>query len=210
MSKSFFVSGIDTEIGKTVVSAILVKALKADYWKPVQSGDLDRSDSHKVAEWAGLQANQVHPEQYRLSQPMSPHASAAYDGVAIDLEAFSLPATEAPLIVEGAGGLMVPFNEQHCMIDLIAKLQIPMLLVSKNYLGSINHTLLSCAMLAQRNINVAGIIFNGPPQPTSTSIIQKFTDFPVLFHLQEMATVDAEQIALAANQHQEAIQTLLL
>ena len=192
----FFVTGIDTEVGKTVVSAVLVQALGADYFKPVQAGDLDRSDSIKIGEWTDSRT--IHPEAYRLNTPMSPHAAAAIDGVRIDLDKIELPISGNDLITEGAGGLFVPLNEKDCMIDLIEKLNIPVILVSKNYLGSINHTLLSINALQSRNIPIFGLIFNGKPVSTTEDIIVKMTGVPVLGRVEEMPVLDKNSIAAAA------------
>lgn len=194
MSKQFFVTGIDTEIGKTVISAILVQALKADYWKPVQSGDLDHSDSMKVANWNNNFPVKIHQETYRLTKPMSPHASAALDGVEIKIPNFFLPKTDNNLIVEGAGGLLVPLNDRENIIDLMIHLKIPVILVSKNYLGSINHTLLSIEALKRREIPIAGIVFNGKENKTTEEIICKRAAIPVLFKLEELSVVNAESI----------------
>lgn len=202
---TYFVSGIDTEVGKTVISAILVKALEADYWKPVQSGDLDHTDTDKVRAWAGMSPERIHPEAYRLNLPMSPHASAAADGIRIELDAFQLPATDRPLIVEGAGGLMVPLNESDCIIDLIAQLAIPVVLVSRNYLGSINHTLLSVEALRRRNIPIAGLVFNDETVPTTESVIRSMTGLPVLFRVPKLEAVDTEIIAGLAAKVQAAL-----
>lgn len=195
MTKRYFVTGIGTEIGKTVVSAILVKALQADYWKPVQSGDLDHTDTDKVQLWSGMGSERIHPETYRLQRPMSPHASAAAEGVTIRMEEFHLPDTSNNLIVEGAGGLMVPLNEKENMIDLIACLDIPVVLVSRNYLGSINHTLLSVEALQRRNIPIAGLVFNGASVPTTESVICKMTGLEPWFRVPELPEVNAERIA---------------
>ena len=198
----FFVSGISTEVGKTVCSALLVKALEADYWKPVQSGDLHHTDSMKVASWNGLELPnpRFHPETHRLTEPMSPHASAAIDGVHIHLSDFQLPQTEAPLIVEGAGGLMVPLNEEDTILDLMAQLQLPVVLVSRNYLGSINHTLLSIAQLKQRKIPIAGLVFNGPVVPSTEQVIVKMTEVPVLFRIPELDHVSLSTIETLSEQ----------
>ena len=199
MNNIFFVSGIDTEIGKTVVSSILVRALEAHYWKPVQSGDLDHTDSMKVSEWAKHSNYVCHPEGYRLHTPASPHYSAALDGVQIELNQFSLPKTDKKLIVEGAGGLFVPLNEKDTILDLIAILKIPVILVSKNYLGSINHTLLSVNALKQRGIPIAGLVFNGEPTPSTEDIIESMTGLPILFRLEPLAEISRssiEQVAL--------------
>ena len=198
----FFVSGISTEVGKTVCSALLVKALEADYWKPVQSGDLHHTDSMKVASWNGLELPnpRFHPETHRLTEPMSPHASADIDGVHIHLSDFQLPQTEAPLIVEGAGGLMVPLNEEDTILDLMAQLQLPVVLVSRNYLGSINHTLLSIAQLKQRKIPIAGLVFNGPVVPSTEQVIVKMTEVPVLFRIPELDHVSLSTIETLSEQ----------
>ncbi|MEL7221323.1 MAG: dethiobiotin synthase [Bacteroidota bacterium] len=187
----YFVTGIGTEVGKTVCSAILVKALKANYWKPVQAGDLHDTDTMKVARWTGQQPTDtaIHSEGYRLKTPMSPHAAAAIDGVSVSVKDFTLPATNRPLIVEGAGGLLVPLNEEETILDLMAHLQLPAILVSRNYLGSINHTLLSIAQLQQRNIPIAGIIFNGESVPSTESIITQMSGLPVILRVPELSEV---------------------
>ena len=207
----FFVSGISTEVGKTVCSAILVNALEADYWKPVQSGDLHQTDSMRVASWNGttLKDQRFHPEAYRLTEPMSPHASAAIDGVQIRLSDFQLPETSAPLIVEGAGGLLVPLNNKDTILDLMAQLQLPVILVSRNYLGSINHTLLSIAQLQQREIPIAGLVFNGPVTPTTESVIQRMTQIPVLFRIPEIDHVSLSTIRELADRLRPQIRQAL-
>ncbi len=200
MKKQFFVTGIDTEIGKTVVSAILTEALKADYWKPIQSGDLENSDSMKVKSLIGNSKTVIHPEAYRLNTPASPHYSAALDGVEIKLNAIQLPETDNDLIVEGAGGLMVPLNDQFLIIDLIEKLALPVVLVSKNYLGSINHTMLSIEVLKQRNIPIAGIIFNGKRTPSTEDYILKYSGLILLGRLEEEAEINPSIIEKYAKQ----------
>lgn len=190
--KGVFVTGIGTEVGKTVTAALLVRALRADYWKPVQSGDLGWTDTMKVQAWAGETAGRIHAERYRLNLPMSPHASAADDGVSIRLNDFELPQTDNFLVVEGAGGLQVPLNDKDCMLDLIPQLGLPVVLVSRHYLGSINHTLLSVEALRHRNIPIAGLIFNGAPHPSTEGIIEKMTGIRPLFRLGEMQELNEE------------------
>jgi len=210
--KKFFVSGISTEVGKTVCSAILVKALEADYWKPVQSGDLHQTDSMKVAAWNGLSLPhpRFHPERHRLTEPMSPHASAAIDNVHIKLSDFQVPATDKTLIIEGAGGLMVPLNEQDTLLDLMRDLQIPVILVSRNYLGSINHTLLSIAQLRQAGVPIAGLVFNGPSTPTTESVILQMTKVPLLFRIPELSELSLPVIEETAHRIQpQLIKTLM-
>ncbi|MCB9189965.1 MAG: dethiobiotin synthase [Flavobacteriales bacterium] len=177
-----FVTGIDTNVGKTVVAGILASALKYDYWKPIQSGDLQNSDSIKVRRWLD-RGQKIHKESIRLKNPLSPHESARLDKKEITLDQFELPKKEK-LIIEGAGGLMVPLNDKgDCIIDLIKQLDAKTVLVSKNYLGSINHTLMSCHVLASNGIQNMGIIINGEPNPASEEIITAISGVPILGHV---------------------------
>lgn len=194
MTKKYFVTGIGTEIGKTLTSAILTEQLKADYWKPIQSGDLHQSDTLKVKNLISNGATKFHPEAYRLTQPFSPHYSAALDGVEINLDLIQLPKTENNLIVEGAGGLMVPLNQRDLIIDLIKKIGLEVILVSKNYLGSINHTLLSVEALKSRNIPIKGIIFNGEANEANESIIKKMTGLNVIAHIPALEKINKESV----------------
>ncbi|AQG82599.1 dethiobiotin synthase [Spirosoma montaniterrae] len=180
MSQKIVVAGISTEIGKTVTSAILVEALQADYWKPVQSGALEDSDTETVRRLISNPVSRFHPEAYRLREPLSPHAAAEIDGVTIDIEQITLPETNNALIVELAGGLLVPLNDHDLNIDLVQRWQLPVVLVSRNYLGSINHTLLSVEALRSRQIPIPGIIFNGPTTPATESFILNYTGLPCL------------------------------
>jgi dethiobiotin synthetase len=175
-----FVTGIGTGIGKTLISAVLVEKLRADYWKPVQAGDLDNSDTIKVRQLVSNSTSVFHPETYRLTQPYSPHKSAALDGITIDEKSIILPQTNNRLIIEGAGGLMVPLNDHFLMIDLIKQFNAEVILVSQNYLGSINHTLLSIEALKQRNIPIKGIIFNGGENVSTEDYILSYTQVPLL------------------------------
>jgi dethiobiotin synthetase len=193
-AKSLFVTGIGTGIGKTIVSAVLTEKLQADYWKPVQSGDLDNSDTLKVQSLVSNQKTVFHPETYKLTQPYSPHKSAAIDDVEIDPAKFILPKTYNNLIIEGAGGLMVPLNNQFLMIDLIKQLNVSVVLVSQNYLGSINHTLLSVAILKQYGINMEGIIFNGKTDVDSEQYILQYTGIKLLGKLPDFESIDKQPI----------------
>lgn len=181
--KKYFITGIGTNVGKTITSAILTEALKADYWKPVQAGDLHQTDTHKVQSLISNTQSVFYPEIYRLNTPASPHAAAKIDGIEIDLDKFTIPKSTNNLIIEGAGGLMVPLNRHHLVIDLIAKLNVEVILVSQNYLGSINHTLLSFELLKSRNIPVKGIIFNGETTPETENIILKHSGLPCLLRI---------------------------
>lgn len=183
-----FVTGIGTDIGKTVVAAILVEALAADYWKPVQSGNLEYTDSDFIREYTSHHTC-IHPEDFLLTNPVSPHLAAEFDGKPIDLQNFNLPILRNNLIIEGAGGLMVPLNENNLIIDLIISLQVSVIVVVKNYLGSINHTLLTIEVLKQKNIPILGIIFNGEGNLASESYIEAYTQIPILAKIPKVETI---------------------
>jgi len=193
--KPLFISGIGTGVGKTVVAAILTESLKADYWKPVQSGDLDNSDTMKVKSLVSNNQTVFHAETYRLSQPFSPHKSADLDGVNIKLNDFVLPETNNKLIIEGAGGLMVPLNGKDLMINLIEKLDAEVILVIQHYLGSINHSLLSLEALYSRNIKVRAIVFNGDSDRYSEDIIKAHSKGESIIYIPKLSTLDKRSIA---------------
>lgn len=182
LPKRLFVTGTDTDAGKTVISALLTLALDAHYWKPIQSGVNTDSDTRDVQSLTGLPQERFLPEAYRLTEPLSPHEAAAIDGVRIDLNAITLPALpqDAPLVVEGAGGLMVPLNDKALMLDLITRLGLPVVVVARSGLGTINHTLLTLAALRAAGAEVAGVIMNGPPHPANADAIAHFGRVPVL------------------------------
>ncbi|WP_461533058.1 dethiobiotin synthase [Sinomicrobium sp.] len=193
MKKKFFITGISTEVGKTVVSAVVVEALKADYWKPVQAGDLDYSDTHKLSALISNSTTKTYPNAYALNTPMSPHAAADIDGVHIDVGAISEPQTDNHLVIEGAGGVLVPLNEKDTIADLIRP-DHKVLLVSRNYLGSINHTLLTVEALKRRNADIAGIVISGAENPSTESIIEKMSGIPIVFRISEEKHFDREVV----------------
>lgn len=194
-NRPLFVTGIGTDIGKTLISAILVEKLKCDYWKPVQSGELENSDTMKMQRLISNITSVFHPESYRLTQPYSPHKSAALDGIEIDEKSIIAPKTNNQLLIEGAGGLMVPLNNHSLVIDLIKQLNAEVVLVSQNYLGSINHTLLSIEALKQRGIPVKGIIFNGEENISTEDYIIAYTQVKHLGRVPLLTTVDKNTIA---------------
>lgn len=173
--KQFVIAGIGTEIGKTFISAVITQALEADYWKPVQAGGLDYTDTDFVRQHISNQKTVLHPEGYRLKAAMSPHAAAAAEGISIDLAKLAIPATPNHLVIEMAGGLMVPLNNRELNTELLKRWDLPVVLVSQNYLGSINHTLLSLGVLKQLGIRVAGIVFNGNENPATEEVIQQYS-----------------------------------
>lgn len=175
MSKSkFVITGIGTDVGKTVVSSIISEALKASYWKPIQAGDLDNSDSIKVNRFTDNVT--VLSEAFQLSEPMSPHAAAEIDGVEITIEDLNIPEVDGNLIIEGAGGIMVPVNSNGLTFaDLIEYWNLPTIVVSRHYLGSINHTLMTIEVLQNRGVKIEGLVFVGNENKATEEIILKST-----------------------------------
>ena len=204
---SFLVSGIHTGIGKTICSAILCEALGLDYWKPVQAGDLDNSDSHCVKR---LTTNtNIFPEKYRLEIPASPHHAAKEQNIDIKLSDFETPLSNNGIIVETAGGLLSPLSDTISNMDLMKHLQLPNILVSNNYLGSINHTMLSLQCLQKADINTVGIIFSGDNVPSTREYILNHTDIPVLGSIPYFSSVSAELIQLFALKFKEVLKEKL-
>ncbi|WP_299701765.1 dethiobiotin synthase [uncultured Pontibacter sp.] len=193
--KRYFVTGIGTDVGKTVAAAILTEALQADYWKPVQAGGLDFTDTDTVRSLISNEKSVFHPEAYRLKMAASPHKAAAAEGIEIDVHGLKLPETQNNLIVEGAGGLMVPLNKRYLVLDLVQQLGLEVILVSRNYLGSINHTLLTAEVLRYRKVPVAGIIFNGEENQTSEDFIIKYTGLRRLPSIRQEADFCQEAVA---------------
>ncbi len=171
---NYFVSGIGTNVGKTLVSAILVEALKADYWKPVQSGTIEGMDSETVRALISNGQTVIHPESYLLREPLSPHFAAKLEGVEIELSKIIRPETSNTLIIEGAGGLMVPLNQADAVIDLARKFDAEVILVISDYLGCINHALLSLHYLQSHHYNIHSLVFNGKFAPeVKEAIVRK-------------------------------------
>lgn len=173
MQKKIFVTGISTEVGKTIASAIIVEALCADYWKPIQAGDLKNSDTLKVKQLISNSRSVFHPNSYALQTPMSPHAAAKIDNITIKLAEVKEPKIKNNLVIEGAGGLLVPINDNETILDII-RTDYKIIVVSRHYLGSINHTLLTVGLLKAKGFDVS-IIFNGDENPSTEGIIKKMT-----------------------------------
>nr|WP_298924079.1 dethiobiotin synthase [uncultured Allomuricauda sp.] len=201
-----FITGISTDVGKTIASAIVVEALQADYWKPVQAGDLEYSDSHKVEELISNNKTKIHKNSYALNTPMSPHAAAEIDGITIEIDKIKEPNTENHLVIEGAGGLLVPLNDSDTVFDLI-KPDYKVIVVSRHYLGSINHSLLTIEKLQERNLKI-GIIFSGDKLPTTESIILKKTGVTFLGRINEEEVFDKEVVKKYALQFKSALESL--
>lgn len=195
--KKYFITGISTEVGKTIASTIITEALEADYWKPIQSGDLAYSDTHKVEKLISNKKTVFHPNAYGLKTPMSPHASAEIDGVTIDITKIIEPSTKNNLVIEGAGGLLVPLNDKNTLLDIL-KPNYKIIVVSRHYLGSINHTLLTVNYLKERGFDVS-ILFSGNEHPTTERIIKEMTNVPIIGRIEEEPYFDKNVIKEYAN-----------
>lgn len=192
--KGVFITGIGTDVGKTIVSAILTEAWNTDYYKPIQAGTLDNSDASSVKGLISNSTSIIHPSTANLKTAASPHHAAGLENISLNLHQFTLPQTNRPLIVEGAGGLMVPINTKECILDLIIYFQLPVILVSSNYLGAINHTLLSVEMLKKSNIPLMGIIYNGGTRLENQSAIEVFSQIPTLGVIPQLEFINKETI----------------
>lgn len=202
-----FITGISTDVGKTIASAVVTQALEADYWKPIQAGDLDQSDSHKLKSYLSNSRTKIHPNSYALCTPASPHLAAELDGIVIDLQKITEPETQNHLVIEGAGGLFVPLNQTKTIADLI-KPDYKVIVVSRHYLGSINHTLLTIEALQHRNIKIAGIIFSGDENSATESLILNKTGVSLIGRINQEPYFDQNVIAEYADLFREKLLNL--
>ena len=202
-----FITGIGTDVGKTITSAIITQALEADYWKPIQAGDLDNSDSHKIKHFISNDKTIIHENSYKLNTPASPHLAAKIDGITIDLKKIIEPKTKNNLVIEGAGGILVPINDNDCIVDLIKK-DYKVIVVSRHYLGSINHTLLTFEALQSRNISVAGIVFSGDENKASEEIILSKTKAKLIGRIENEPYFDQNVIQYYADLFRKNLQNL--
>ena len=207
-----FITGIGTDVGKTITSAIVTQALEADYWKPIQAGDLDNSDSNKIQRYISNKKTVIHENSYKLKTPASPHFAAAIDGITIDLKNIIEPSFDNAqdsnhLVIEGAGGILVPLNNEDCIIDLI-KSDYKIIVVSRHYLGSINHTLLTFEALKSRNLSVAGIIFSGDENKATEEIILSKTKAKFIGRIDNEPYFDQNVIQYYADKFRENLLNL--
>lgn len=201
MSRTVVVTGTDTEIGKTVFAAGLTDVLGASYWKPVQAGVDPQGDGETVAALAGIAPDRVLPEAYRLMTPASPHLAARIDGVEIDAERLTLPEVNGPLVVEGAGGVLVPLSETLLYADVFARWQAPVILCARTGLGTINHSLLSVEALRARDVPLLGIAFIGEPHGENERIIPQLAGVRSLGRLPRIDPLNAGTLAEAMRAH---------
>lgn len=202
-----FITGIGTDVGKTVASSIIVEALEADYWKPIQAGDLDGSDSHKIKATISNATTKLFDNAYALQTPASPHYAAAIDGITIDLNKIKEPSTKNHLVIEGAGGVFVPLNANDCVIDLIQP-DYKVIVVSRHYLGSINHTLLTVEALVNRKCTIAGILFSGDENKATEEIILSKTGLPCIGRIENEPYFDQNVVAYYADKFRETLLSL--
>ncbi len=202
-----FITGIGTEVGKTITSAIVVEALEADYFKPIQAGDLDYSDTDTVRDLISNSKSKFHKNSYALRTPMSPHAAAKLEKITIDLSQIQLPSTDNDLVIEGAGGLLVPLNSNQTILDLMHR-EYKVIVVSRHYLGSINHSLLTLKLLKEKGFEVA-IIFNGKETPSTEKIIAKMTELPVIGRIEEEKLFDKEVVKKYATAFEKQLQEFI-
>lgn len=196
----FFVTGIGTGVGKTVVSAILTEALQADYWKPVQCGTADGTDKETVRRLVSNVQSVFHDESYCFKEPASPHLAAALENTKIKMDGFHLPHVSNHLIIEGAGGLMVPLNDDAFAVDLSREFEADIILVCKSYLGCINHSLLSIDYIVKNELPVKGIILNGNFDKAVRSAIMNYSELPVLAEIPEISAVTKDAVSNLASQ----------
>jgi dethiobiotin synthetase len=194
MSKAYIVTGTDTGIGKTTVAAMLVLALDAVYWKPIQSGTEEGTDRQRVQALTQLPDDRLLPERYVLSKPLSPHRAAELDGIEIKAEALVLPAFDRTLVIEGAGGLMVPVTRNKLQIDVFADWSLPIILCARTALGTINHTLLSIEALRGRHMRLHGLIFVGDDNPDNMRTIADFSGARIWGQVPRLDRIDREAL----------------
>jgi len=192
--RHLIVTGTDTGIGKTVLSAMLVLGLDASYWKPVQSGLDGETDSECVRRLTGVASGRIIPEAYRLTLPRSPDQSARHDGIMIDPDLLRLPDAPGTVIIEGAGGLMVPLSDELLQIDLFARWHAPLVLAARTGLGTLNHTLLSVESLRARNMPLLGIILIGPEHPGNVRSLERWSNAPVLATIPHLERLDRREL----------------
>jgi len=194
----FFITGTDTDVGKTLVSAWLLTQLEGTYWKPIQAGTLPTTDSATVQRLAELPVSRVLPEAYLLPEPMAPHEAARRANIAMDMEKLRLPPHDGLVVVEGAGGLMVPIADGAYMIDLADSLDLPIILVARSTLGTINHTLLSLEAIRRRGLPLAGVVISGPESPHNRAAIERFGQVEVIAEIPFLETVSRDTLKAVA------------
>lgn len=198
MERKIFITGIGTDVGKTLASGVLAEAWQADYWKPIQAGGLDQLDSDYVSSLVSNTSSVIHPTQILLKTPCSPHYAAKLDGLIIDPKELKLPNTKNILLIEGAGGLMVPLHKDFLILDLIQYWNLPVVVVSRNYLGSINHTLLTLQVLQHAGVKILGLVYTDTDRWDSMEYIAQVSRLPVIGHIPYLDEITPKRISEVA------------
>lgn len=196
-----FVTGTDTGVGKTLLSSLLVAALDRDYWKPIQTGCSEGTDRATVLQQAGISPDRAHPEACLFDPPVSPHLAAQWKGMEIDLKSIKRPATENALIIEGAGGILVPINSESFMLDLARHLNTPLIIASRTALGTINHTLLTIAAIRNARLPIAGVVMIGSQNTDNRDSIERYGTVPVIGWIPLLNRIDGETLRSVFNVH---------
>lgn len=195
---NLFITGIGTNVGKTVVAAVLTEALQADYWKPIQSGTIEGKDSDTIKALVNNPHTYIHPEAFLLREPLSPHFAAKLEGVEIDFTYINPPMSGNTLIIEGAGGLLVPINNKEYVIDLAKKFSCEIVLVISNYLGCINHSLLSIDYLMKNNYRIHSLVFNGEFEPEVKDVIANYASDCQIIHIPTLKSLEKTEVKTIA------------
>lgn len=201
MAEGFFITGTDTDVGKSVASAYAQLHLDGNYWKPIQSGLEDETDTQFVKRLTSFDDDRFLPSRFELNAPLSPHAAAKLDGVTIELSDFSLPESSRPLIVEGAGGVMVPLNDRSFMIDLMATLKLPTIIVARTALGTINHSLLTISVMRLAGISIAGVILSGEPNEGNKEAIMQYGNVKILAEIPHLSDLSMDHLLSLSPNH---------
>ena len=190
----FIICGTDTDVGKTLISAFFVRGLQSFYWKPIQSGIETETDSQSILRLTGIQKEKILKEAYIFNKPVSPHWAAEIDGKKVDLNLLNLPLIQSALIVETAGGLMVPITRNFLQIDQIQTWNLPVIIVCRSSLGTLNHTLLSIEALKKRNIRILGLIVNGEKHRDNPKTLHEFSKLPIIAEFPKLINVDKNNL----------------
>jgi dethiobiotin synthetase len=196
-----FITGTDTAVGKTLLSALLVAALNRKYWKPIQTGSCEGTDRESVMKLAGVTADRTFPERYIFSPPVSPHLAAEQSGTVIDMSGIQRPVSLDALIIEGAGGVLVPINGEALMLDLIRQLGTPTIVAARTTLGTINHTLLTIAAIRNAKVTVRGVVMIGRENADNRRAIERYGNVPVIGSIPWLDRIDRQTLLSVFKQH---------
>ena len=201
MSRDVFVTGTDTGVGKTLLSALLVAALNRKYWKPIQTGASEGTDRQAVMKWAGVSADRTFPEAVVFDPPVSPHLAAEQQGSRIDLMAIRRPAEPDPIVIEGAGGVYVPINDDVFMLDLMGHLNAPVVVAARTALGTINHTLLTISAIRSAGLELRGVVMVGKENADNRRAVEHYGEVPVIGFIPWLDTIERAGLCRVFEQH---------